>query len=763
MGMSTSGGRRRGGRVRLAAVMLLAVLVTPGMGTAPGAVATVNHAPAADATSRQPGGRIVGASGRTEAPNFTMDKAHPRQVLVDDTVSWDWTAPEDGKYSFDTHGSDMDTVLTLRSTSTKGGAAPVRSSDDVGDVATSATVVTASEGERFEVSARAKDSQTGMVSLSWHEETGARRSQPRASPAPGGFAAIPAATNTGEKPQSKAWRHGGVWWVVMASTGVSPSGTWLWELKGDRWVPQLRLSSRTDVRADAIPVGDVTHVLLHGPSSSLVSIEHDGSEYQPWSERPGATSISMSGSETATLTIDTTGRMWTAYDSNRTVQVRHSDPPYTSFSSATTLASGIATDDIAAITTMSGGRIGVMWSDQSRQRFGFRTHRDGDSPNTWTSNEVPAGDSARSVGGGMADDHINMALASDGSLYAAVKTSYDSSSHPVIALLVRQPDGSWDAPHEVARYGTRPIVLLDEEKDTVHVLFTETEGLDDIVMRSSPRENIGFSSESTVLDGKFNNVTSTKSGIDGSQVVLAASTSTVSHAFLGDVEDPDPGPGPEPVPEGPVGVWDFAEGSGSVVGDGSGYGNDGGVVGSPAWVDGVKDSALDLGGSDYVVVPDSESVGLSGPMSVAAWIRPERVGTQYVVKKGAQASVDGYEVGLASTGTVFVRLNHASSGNTFRVDSTSAYPVDGSTWMHVAAAFDGSRVRLFIDGVEQGSVPGPGSVGTNSLDLVLGAGEGGFRPMTGGLDQVGVYSGALTPGQIAELAAASRTNRDERP
>jgi hypothetical protein len=74
--------------------------------------------------------------------------------------------------------------------------------------------------------------------------------------------------------------------------------------------------------------------------------------------------------------------------------------------------------------------------------------------------------------------------------------------------------------------------------------------------------------------------------------------------------------------------------------------------------------------------------------------------------------------------------------------------------MHVAGVFDGSRVRLFINGVEQGSGPGPGAVGSNALDLFLGAGESGYRPLVGGLDEVGVYSGALTAQQIAGLAAA---------
>ena len=38
----------------------------------------------------------------------------------------------------------------------------------------------------------------------------------------------------------------------------------------------------------------------------------------------------------------------------------------------------------------------------------------------------------------MADDHLNVAVASDGTLYAAVKTSYDTAGYPKIAMLVRR-------------------------------------------------------------------------------------------------------------------------------------------------------------------------------------------------------------------------------------------------------------------------------------------------------------------------------------
>ena len=67
------------------------------------------------------------------------------------------------------------------------------------------------------------------------------------------------------------------------------------------------------------------------------------------------------------------------------------------------------------------------------------------------------------VGTGMADDHMNVAVASDGTLYAAVKARYDTGGYPRMALLVRRPVGAgttytaWMSPaHARSRSSTKP-------------------------------------------------------------------------------------------------------------------------------------------------------------------------------------------------------------------------------------------------------------------------------------------------------------------
>src|SRR5690606_6470211 len=155
---------------------------------------------------------------------------------------------------------------------------------------------------------------------------------------------------------------------VMPSTAPSESGTWIWRLETDNtWTAVLRISTDSGTKADVKKVGDIAHILLwDGASTELVSVEYvqASTNYQLWTQRATATPIALSGSETATIDIDSTGRMWLAADSNTDVVVYHSETPYTTFSGPITLASGTNSDDIAAVIALPGDKVGVMWSNQ---------------------------------------------------------------------------------------------------------------------------------------------------------------------------------------------------------------------------------------------------------------------------------------------------------------------------------------------------------------------------------------------------------------
>ena len=209
-----------------------------------------------------------------------------------------------------------------------------------------------------------------------------------------------------------------------------------------------------------------------------------------------------------------------------------------------------------------------------------------------------------------------------------------------------------------------------------------------------------------------------------------------------------------------TGTWFFDEGSGPVALDSSGNGNDGTLNGTPVWTTGISGSALDFsGGDDRVLVPDSPSLDVSVQITIAAWVKPRKTGTQYVVKKARISVTDGYELSLSSSGKVFVRFNQKSSGNTYRLDSQSYYPTDGNTWMHVTATYDGQEIKLYVDGVLEASSNAQGLViATNSNDLSIGAQDDGLNPFDGVIDQVHIYSYALTAEDIQNLVSALPTH-----
>jgi len=558
--------------------------------------------------------------------------------------------------------------------------------------------------------------------------------------------ALAISQDTGEKPQSKAWTHDGRWWCVLPSSSASSAGTWLWKLEGTAWTEVLRLSTETGTRADVKAFGNVSHILLYDSDPELVSVEYVGGTYQLWSTRPTPSPVSLPDSETATIDIDSAGRMWVASESGTDIVVYYSDSPYSTWNGPVTLASGVNSDDISVVTALPNNTIGVLWSDQVTQRFGFRTHTDGADPTTWSADEVPASQSALSVGGGMADDHLNVAVGSDGTLYAAVKTSYDTTGYPKIALLVRRPAGTWDDLYGVDESGTRGIALLNETEGSVTVVYTSSEGNSDIVCKESPTSAISFGARTTLISGANNNATSTKQNFDDEAVILASDGSTAQGVVVSALS----------LEDGLAGRWQMEEGSGTVLLDSSVQGNDGTLYGDPGWVAGVDGLALDLDGAgDYALVPDDPSLDITDEITLAAWVRPRADDTQRLIRKVDATANTGYSLFLSSLDYVSVRFN---DDNGLRVDSGALYTdvsSGGTEWMHIAATYNGATIRLYINGEEDASLPASFTILTNTEGLSIGATASGADEFDGQLDDVRVYSRALTLTEIKELARAA--------
>ena len=94
----------------------------------------------------------------------------------------------------------------------------------------------------------------------------------------------------------------------------------------------------------------------------------------------------------------------------------------------------------------------------------------------------------------------------------------------------------------------------------------------------------------------------------------------------------------------PVGDWRMNEGSGTTLVDSSVSANNGTILGNPTWVTGQHGQAIRFDGTgDYATVPDNATLDISSSITLATWVRPEKTGTQYLIKKATQGGTDGYE------------------------------------------------------------------------------------------------------------------------
>ncbi|MBW1931855.1 MAG: DUF1565 domain-containing protein [Deltaproteobacteria bacterium] len=194
--------------------------------------------------------------------------------------------------------------------------------------------------------------------------------------------------------------------------------------------------------------------------------------------------------------------------------------------------------------------------------------------------------------------------------------------------------------------------------------------------------------------------------------------------------------------------WKFDEDSGSDVLDSAGmnHGTIHGATRTAGWFN----AALQFDGADdYVLVPNSETLQLEGPLTICAWVVGYEWGTGYdvdvIARKGGD-NPNNYQLAVAD-GRLSLMLdesdNEGSRGNTI---------LRQGQWYHVAATWDQFEVRLYVDGVLDKDPPDSriGFVGTDTRPLYIGAREGADL-LDGVIDDVQIYDTALPVGQIRKL------------
>jgi predicted phosphodiesterase len=160
--------------------------------------------------------------------------------------------------------------------------------------------------------------------------------------------------------------------------------------------------------------------------------------------------------------------------------------------------------------------------------------------------------------------------------------------------------------------------------------------------------------------------------------------------------------------------------------------------------------------NDVVSIPSTQSLKLS-KFSVAAWFKTiSNFGSEAsIVNKGgfgtdSSGNNMNYGIWMTSSEKVEGGFETSSGSNRYAISPSS---FNNGQWHHGVVTFDGSIVKLYIDGVQVGTRTTASSPETSgNHPLKIGANSRTVSNLfTGSIDEVGIWNRALTNIQIANL------------
>jgi hypothetical protein len=176
--------------------------------------------------------------------------------------------------------------------------------------------------------------------------------------------------------------------------------------------------------------------------------------------------------------------------------------------------------------------------------------------------------------------------------------------------------------------------------------------------------------------------------------------------------------------------------------DSSGNGNNGTLYGGPAYVTGLFANALSVDGiDDYVDCGNGASLNITDAITVAAWIKTSDTGNaqhnEYVAK-GDQ----GYALKHNAGNYIEFFIYDAGSWHAAQTgELTTAF---NGSWHHVAGTYDGTQIKLYLDGKLVASRLYTGAIATTTYNVNIARNsQQTDRLYYGLIDDVRIYHGAF--------------------
>src|SRR5579859_7944627 len=201
-----------------------------------------------------------------------------------------------------------------------------------------------------------------------------------------------------------------------------------------------------------------------------------------------------------------------------------------------------------------------------------------------------------------------------------------------------------------------------------------------------------------------------------------------------------------------VAHWKFDEGTGISTADASGSANHGTLMGGTQWVQGFDGQGLGFDGTKtYVVCGAANLPAANAPQSIALWFNVSEIprNIQQFVHLQIPNGGSGVYLGFKDS-----KIGAWRAGGWWLANANAP---GVNEWHHFAYTYDGTTHQIFVDGILSGLSTNASDKGKPS-SVELGRYDQGNTKeyYKGYLDEVRVYAGALTAGDLKGIIPADK-------
>jgi hypothetical protein len=205
-----------------------------------------------------------------------------------------------------------------------------------------------------------------------------------------------------------------------------------------------------------------------------------------------------------------------------------------------------------------------------------------------------------------------------------------------------------------------------------------------------------------------------------------------------------------------LGVWHLPKAGGLTAKDSTADGNNGTITGASG-IQGVIDGGASFNGSgQFIDVGNGSSLQITGTsLTIEAWIKTSESNPapwERILAKETPGNTDPFlAYGLIRhSGTNLLNLGIATGGAGTGVGLDSHSSLTMGAWTHVVGSYDGSTLRIFMNGVLDNQTAATGNITSTNQDVVLGADTASnIEYFNGSMDEVRLSNVARSSGWVA--------------